>query len=120
MKTLMFASVAAAGLVLSDVGLSDLGSSAADAAGFGIHVAGPGYHFDIGNRHGHHRSHRSHRSFHGHGGHGFYGWGGGHAWHDTSHYDYHPGHLVPHYDHYDYVPGHYDFHRSGHVDHLHW
>ena len=36
------------------------------------------------------------------------------AWHDTTHYDYHPGGLVPHRGHFDYVPGHYDLHRSGH------
>jgi hypothetical protein len=45
---------------------------------------------------------------------------GGHVWHDTSHWDYHPGGYVAHYDHFDYVPGHYHFQNTGHWDHYHW
>jgi hypothetical protein len=97
-------------------------SSSAQASDFAIHVAGPGYHVDFG------RAHRQHVYYgRGHGGYG--GWPdrhhdhydrGGHVWHDTSHYDYHPGGFVRHYDHYDYVPGHYDYHRTGHWDHYGW
>lgn len=48
---------------------------------------------------------------------GSYGYSrGGRAWHDTSHYDYHPGGYAPHRNHYDYVPGHYDYHQTGHWD----
>ena len=39
------------------------------------------------------------------------------AWHNTSHYDYHPGEYRRHGNHVDYRPGHYDFHRTGHWDH---
>ncbi len=45
---------------------------------------------------------------------------GGHVWHDTSHWDYHPGGFLWHGNHIDYVPGHYDWHNSGHFDHYHW
>ena len=48
------------------------------------------------------------------------GWYGGHVWHDTSHWDYHPGGYVDHGDHLHYYPGHYDFHHAGHWDHYHW
>src|SRR5687768_11113980 len=54
------------------------------------------------------------------GGHNHYHGGYSHrpsrAWHDTSHYDYHPGGYTRHRNHYHYQPGHYDFHRSGHYD----
>ena len=123
MKKIVFAFVAVAAITLT--GMS---TSTAHAGDFAIHVAGPGYHFDIGDRHGHHRGPRSHRSFHRGHGHrgrpvGYFGGHrlhGGHVWHDTSHWDYHPGRLVPHYDHYDYVPGHYHYHREGHFDYLGW
>jgi hypothetical protein len=91
-------------------------SRPAEARDIGLHISGPGYHFDFGRPH--HRT--SYYSGYG-GGYGSYydscygGYGGG--WHDTSHYDYHPGEVVRHRNHYHYVPGHYDYHQDGHFDH---
>lgn len=48
-----------------------------------------------------------------------WGWGGGHSWHDTSHYDWHPTEYRWHGNHWDVQPGHWDFHRDGHWDHHH-
>lgn len=115
MKSFVIALVAAGAVSL--VGINE---RPAMAGGWGIHVAGPGYHFDVGHGHGRHRSYYRGAGFHGgHGGWG-HGWSGGHSWHDTSHFDYHPGGYVPHYDHVDYVPGHWDYHQQGHWDHHHW
>jgi hypothetical protein len=36
------------------------------------------------------------------------------AYHDTTHYDYHPPTVYRHGSHYHVMPGHYDLHRSGH------
>jgi hypothetical protein len=105
--------IAFSGALAMVIGLGTFTSSA-KAGDFAIHVAGPGYHFDIGRPHyrtsyyrgghGHHGSHHRHYSRR-------------HVWHDTSHYDYHPGEYVPHGNHYHYVPGHYDWHETGHWDH---
>ncbi|WP_425396165.1 hypothetical protein [Aeoliella sp.] len=48
-----------------------------------------------------------------------WGWGGGHSWHDTSHWDYHPPQLVPHGNHFHVQPGHWDWHQDGHWHHNH-
>src|SRR5262245_15519223 len=92
-------------------------SRPAEARDYGLHISGPGYHYDF-------RSPNYRTSYYGgYSGAGYgsyydscYG-GGGSVWHDTGHYDYHPGGYVPHHGHYDYVPGHYDYHNSGHWDH---
>ncbi len=92
-----------------------------EAEAQGVHFAGGGVHIDVGNPHGYYWGHGGryghygrypHHSYYHHG-HG----GGGHAWHDTSHWDYHPGEYYRHRNHYHYAPGHYDFHRDGHWDH---
>ncbi len=103
------------------VGISVVGLSASSAEAkkfgkhFGVHVSGNGYHFGIGSSH--------HNNSFQHGTHGFYGgagWGGGHQWHDTSHYEVVPGYYVWNGDHYDYVPPRTIYHNSGHVTNLHW
>jgi hypothetical protein len=96
------------------VSVVGIGTSPADAKGFGVHFSGPGYHFDIG-----HAQHHNSFYYGGHGNSGC-GWGGGHQWHDTSHYDVVPGYNVWHGNHFDYVPPRVIYHQSGHVDHLHW
>lgn len=116
MTKLILAPVVAVALALG----AGAETKTAKADDFGFHIAGPGYHLDIGRTHGHrYRSYRAHRAHIGHGhGHG-HGWGRGYGrvWHDTSHLHYHSGGLVPHYDHYHYVPGHWDVHHTGHWDH---
>lgn len=122
MKKTLFTTLALATLLVFDTM-----ATPAIAGGFGVQLSGPGYYLDVG------RPHRAHAYYGGWNGRGHgglysghqrhssrYGHGGGHVWHDTSHYDYHPGEYVRHYDHYDYVPGHYDYHQTGHVDHYHW
>ena len=91
----------------------------------GFHLQTRGLHLDVGRPHGsYYGGHTSYYpsswggSYWG-GGHGGGYWNRNHAWHDTTHLDYHPGEYVPHYNHYDYVPGHYDVHHTGHWDHLH-
>jgi hypothetical protein len=107
-------------VALSAVALVAVGSRNASADGFSIQVAGPGYSLYSG------RSNYPYNTYYGsrygsyYGGHGRHFPRGGHTWHDTSHWDYHPGGFVRHYDHYDYVPGHWDFHQEGHWDHHHW
>ena len=91
-------------------GLASVTTRPAKAGGFGLHFAGPGYHFDIGPAH-------HYNTFYGG---DCWGLGSSHQWHNTSHYDYHPGEWIPYGNDFDYQPGHYDFHRSGHWDHLHW
>jgi hypothetical protein len=94
---------------------SGLASNEAKAGDFGFHISGPGYHVDFG------RPHYGHRYVgHSVGYLGWGGWNGGHSWHDTSHWDYHPGEWVRHGHHFHYVPGHYDYHTDGHWDHHHW
>ena len=61
------------------------------------------------------RSHFGHGGYHYQHHHGYHYFPGRHgAWHDTSHYHYHPGYFQRHWNHYHYVPGHYHLHRSGH------
>jgi hypothetical protein len=90
----------------------------ATAGDFGLHFAGSGYHIDVGRAHygNHYGGYRTVR-------YGLYGdgcYGGGHVWHDTSHYDYHPSEFVRHRNHYHFVPGHWDYHDTGHWDHYGW
>lgn len=100
------------------------GSNTNEANAQGIHFGVGRVHLDVGNPHGGRYDGRYGGNYRGYYGgrhqvyHGGY-WGGGHSWHDTSHYDYHPGGFVQHYNHYDYVPGHYDYHQTGHWDHHH-
>ncbi len=118
MKSLIFGV-----LTVSAMAVVGIDATPAKAEGFAFHVAGPGYHVDLGRGHRRHSSfygnygnpYRSHRGWHGH-----HRWHDDHVWHDTSHWDYHPGGYARHYDHYDYVPGHWDFHPEGHWDHYHW
>ena len=114
MRTILFTALIATGFAFTGAG-----SNEAKADNFGLHVSGPGYHFDIGRAHGRNRGHygRPYRSH-------YSSWRGrdrhrDHSWHDTSHWDYHPGEFVPHYDQYHYVPGHYDWHEDGHWHHHH-
>lgn len=75
--------------------LAGLGTSQADAAGFGgFHFGGGGIHVDIGHG-GHHGSH-----------HGY------HNYRSFGHYDYHPATYTRHRNHYHYQPAHYDYHRT--------
>jgi hypothetical protein len=93
----------------------------------GVHIGGRGMHLDIGNPHGYYGGSRGQYGYYGrypsqayhHNAYHHSHWGGGHLWHDTSHWDYHPGEYYRHYNHYHYMPGHYDFHREGHWDHTH-
>jgi hypothetical protein len=101
-------------------------ASADESAAQGIHFGVGAVHVDVGNPHynrgfygggyygGGGNFYRRTSYYHG-GGHGH----GGHRWHDTSHYDYHPGEYVRHRNHYHYVPGHYDWHQTGHWHHDH-
>ncbi|TWU29431.1 hypothetical protein [Bythopirellula polymerisocia] len=89
-------------------------------AGYASEANGQGLYISVGqSRHHGGWNDGNYRGFYGnnyrvhHPGH----WGGGHFYHDTSHYDYHPGGYVRHYNHFDYVPGHYDYHQTGHWDH---
>jgi hypothetical protein len=109
------------GIVAVVVAFSTFGSPAR-AGDFGIHLAGPGYHVDLGRAHyggGYYDGYRGYRSV----GYGYPGrdcYRGYKVWHDTSHYDYHPGEFVRHRNHFHYVPGHYDYHETGHWDHGGW
>ena len=97
----------------------------ANARDFAIHVAGPGYHVDLGRGHHDRGYYSGYRSGYGGGyhrvGRGWYDddydYHSDHSWHDTSHYDYHPGYYQQHGNHYHYQPGHYDWHNTGHYDH---
>lgn len=101
-------SVVCAGVV--GAGLFAVPAQEAKAGGLYIGIGHGGY------GHGHY-GHGGLNGGYGHGGWGGgYGYGyGGHAWPNTSHFDYHPGYAVPHYGHFDYAPGHYDFYGSGHM-----
>jgi hypothetical protein len=107
-------------VALSAVALVAVDSGSAAADGFSIQFAGPGFGRYSG------RTNYPYNTYYGsrYGsycrGYGDYYPRGGHSWHDTSHWDYHPGGFVRHYDHYDYVPGHFYYHSEGHWDHHHW
>jgi hypothetical protein len=112
MKTIMFTLV-----TLATFTVFGNSGATAQASDFAVHFAGPGYHVDVG---------RPRYGYYGHwyGRYNDYGYGdyygGGHVWHDTSHYDYHPGEFIRHGNHYHYVPGHYDYHPQGHWDYYGW
>jgi hypothetical protein len=108
MKTVALSLAMIAGLAWAGLSRNE-----AQAGDFSFHISGPGYHVDFG------RPHYG-RRYVGHHGSRYLGWKGGHSWHDTSHWDYHPGEWVRHGHHYHYIPGHYDFHVDGHWDHHHW
>jgi hypothetical protein len=87
---------------------------AKEASAQGFHFGGAGVHVDVGYPHSY-----GGYPYTTYWGNGWSGWGG-HTWHDTTHYDYHPGGFRRHNNHYHYVPGHYDVHYDGHWDHHHF
>jgi hypothetical protein len=115
MKTFTFAMVA-----VSAIALAAMDTRSATADGFSIQFASPGYGRYSGRTNYPYNTYYGSRYGSYYSGYGDYHPYGGHTWHDTSHWDYHPGGFVRHYDHYDYVPGHFDYHQEGHWDHHHW
>ena len=107
------ATVAAAGLFASAPDTADAQvrfSIGIGNGGYGNYGGFGGYRGYGFNNYGGYRGGYGGYSHYGHGGYGNYG----RAWHDTSHYDYHPTTVVPHGNHYDVVPGHYHWHNTGH------
>lgn len=102
------------------------GPNANTAEARGVHFRAGGVHVDVGHPHGHgYRHGYNQRSYYGYGGYqhrAYYPssrWNGGHSWHDTSHWDYHPTEVYRHRNHYHVQPGHWDWHEDGHWHHHH-
>jgi hypothetical protein len=104
----------------SAIALLAVDADVAKADGFSIQFVSPGYGCYDGHSNYLHNAYYGRRYGSYYGRYGGYYPRGGHTWHDTSHWDYHPGGFVRHYDHYHYQPGHWDYHQEGHWDHHHW